>query len=315
MTGTSVTVTKGYGRVVVLMGGTSAESAISLKSGGAVLTSLLGNGIDAHVLDPKDGLIEGLSKGYDRAFIMLHGRGGEDGTIQGLLELLRIPYTGSGVLASALAMDKLRSKQLWRGLGLSTPPFVVLRSEADLAPAAECLGLPLIVKPVREGSSIGMTRVEHASDMASAWKRARECDIDVIAEKWVHGREFTVAILGERALPEILIETPRVFYDFDAKYELEDTRFTCPSDLDQAAREALQGLAMEAFNALACRGWGRVDLIRDDEGKSWLIEANTIPGMTDHSLVPMAARAAGMSFDDLVLAILGGAALEVDLGA
>ncbi|MBI1194437.1 MAG: D-alanine--D-alanine ligase [Gammaproteobacteria bacterium] len=315
MTGKSITVTKGYGRVVVLMGGTSAERVISLKSGQAVLTALLNSGVDAHVLDPKDGLLNGLSgKGYDRAFIVLHGRGGEDGTIQGLLELLRIPYTGSGVLASALAMDKLRSKQLWQGMGLPTPAFAVLRSEADLEPAVERLGLPLMIKPAREGSSIGLTRVDKASDMAAAWKLAHDRDDEVIAEQWIAGREYTVAILGDQALPEILIETPHAFYDYEAKYTADDTRFTCPSDLDQDARDAMKGLALEAFHALGCRGWGRIDLMRDAEGRSWLIEANTVPGMTDHSLVPMAARAAGMSFDDLALAILDGAALEVNLG-
>ena len=316
MTGKSITASKGYGRVAVLMGGSSAERAISLESGEAVLAALIRHGIDAHAVDPKDGLIERLfGKSYDHAFLMLHGRGGEDGTIQGLLELLRIPYTGSGVLASALAMDKLRSKQLWRGLGLATPPFMVLGSEADLAPTVECLGLPLMIKPAREGSSIGMTRVENATDMAAAWKLARDCDDDVIAERWVTGREYTVAILNGRVLPEILIETPHGFYDYDAKYAAEDTRFTCPSGLDQPTQEAMQDLALNAFEALGCRGWGRVDLIRDKDGRFWLIEINTIPGMTDHSLVPMAARVAGMSFDDLALAILDDAGLEVRLDA
>lgn len=316
MTGKSITVAKGYGRVVVLMGGTSAERAISLKSGQAVLTALLNSGVDAHVLDPKDGLLEGLDgKAYDRAFIVLHGRGGEDGTIQGMLELLRIPYTGSGVLASALAMDKLRSKQLWLGMGLPTPAFALLRSEADLEAAVERLGLPLMIKPAREGSSIGLTRVDKASDMAAAWKAARACDDEVIAEQWITGREFTVAVLGDRALPEILIETPHAFYDYDAKYTADDTRFTCPSDLEQTSRDAMQRLALEAFSALGCRGWGRIDMMRDADGRCWLIEANTVPGMTDHSLVPMAARAEGMSFDGLVLSILDGAGLGVNLGA
>jgi len=316
MIGKSITMTKGHGRVVVLMGGTSAERAISLKSGEAVLAALIHNGIDAHALDPRDGLMEGLvGKNYDHAFIMLHGRGGEDGTIQGLLELLRIPYTGSGVLGSALAMDKMRSKQLWQGMGLATPSFIVLNSEGDLQMAVERLGLPLMIKPAREGSSIGMTRVEHASEMPGAWASARSCDDEIIAEQWVAGREYTVAILGERVLPEILIETPRGFYDYDAKYAAEDTRFTCPSGLDQPSQEAVRSLAQEAFKALGCRGWGRVDLFCDEGGRPWLIEANTVPGMTDHSLVPMAARAAGMTFDELVLAILEDTGLEVRLDA
>ncbi len=294
-----------FGRVAVLMGGRAAERAISLRSGDAVLQSLQRSGIDAVGVDVDGAVLRRLEEGgFSRAFIALHGRGGEDGVIQGALETLGLPYTGSGVLSSALSMDKLRSKQLWQGAGLPTPPAAALNEEADLAAVPEQLGLPLIVKPVHEGSSLGMSRVEEAGDLARAWRAARELDREVLAERWVAGVEYTAAIVGETALPLIRIETPRAFYDFAAKYEAQDTRFLCPCGLPPAREAEIQALALEAFRALGCRGWGRVDLICDDGGRPWLIEVNTVPGMTDHSLVPMAARAADIGFDELVWRIL-----------
>jgi len=294
-----------FGRVAVLMGGRAAERAISLRSGDAVLQSLQRSGIDAVGVDVDGAVLRRLEEGgFSRAFIALHGRGGEDGVIQGALEALGLPYTGSGVLSSALSMDKLRSKQLWQGAGLPTPPAAALNEEADLAAVPEQLGLPLIVKPVHEGSSLGMSRVEEAGDLARAWRAARELDREVLAERWVAGVEYTAAIVGETALPLIRIETPRAFYDFAAKYEAQDTRFLCPCGLPPAREAEIQALALEAFRALGCRGWGRVDLICDDGGRPWLIEVNTVPGMTDHSLVPMAARAADIGFDELVWRIL-----------
>ena len=296
-----------FGRVAVLMGGRAAERDISLRSGAAVEAALQRRGVAARAVDTAgDVLAELEAGGYDRAFIALHGRGGEDGVIQGALEVLGLPYTGSGVLASALSMDKLRSKQLWQGAGLPTPPCAVLSGRDSLAGAVDSLGLPLIVKPVHEGSSLGMSRVEDADALAPAWEKARALDREVLAERWVAGTEYTAAILGEEVLPLIRIETPRAFYDFEAKYEAGDTRFHCPCGLSAERERALQALALQAFRALGCEGWGRVDLICDGEGRPWLIEVNTVPGMTDHSLVPMAARAAGMDFDELVWRILEG---------
>ncbi len=294
-----------FGRVAVLMGGRAAERGISLQSGAAVLRSLQRSGIDAVGVDVDGAVLRRLEAGgFSRAFIALHGRGGEDGVIQGALETLGLPYTGSGVLASALSMDKLRSKQLWRGAGLPTPPAAALGEEADLTAVPAQLGLPLIVKPVHEGSSLGMSRVDEAGDLARAWRTARELDREVLAERWVEGVEYTAAIVGETVLPLVRIETPRAFYDFAAKYEAQDTRFLCPCSLPAAREAELQALALEAFRVLGCRGWGRVDLICDEDGRPWLIEANTVPGMTDHSLVPMAARAADIGFDELVWRIL-----------
>ncbi len=296
-----------FGKVAVLMGGTAAERDISLKSGAAVLAALQRRGVAAQAVDGGPGVLEQLQAGgFDRAFVVLHGRGGEDGVIQGGLEVLGLPYTGSGVLASALSMDKLRSKQLWQGAGLPTPPYVLLREEADLQQAVAALGLPLMVKPVHEGSSLGMTRVQRSEALAEAWARARALDPEVLAERWVEGEEYTVAILEDRALPAIRIETTRPFYDYTAKYEAGDTRFHCPCGLPPAREAELQALALAAFRVLGCRGWGRVDLLADSEGRFWLIEVNTVPGMTDHSLVPRAARAAGIEFDDLVWRILEG---------
>lgn len=293
------------GRVAVLMGGWSAEREISLRSGREVLAGLQARGVDAHALDAGRDVITALERGdYDRAFVALHGRGGEDGVIQAGLELLGMPYTGSGVLGSALAMDKLRSKQVWRGAGLPTPEYMELRPDTDLDDVVAALGLPLIVKPAHEGSSIGMTRVNSADALAAARDEAARFDGDILAERWITGEEYTVSLLGNEVLPSIRLETPRTFYDFAAKYEADDTRYHCPCGLEGDALAELNALSVEAFRVLGGRGWGRVDVMRDARGAFWLLEVNTIPGMTDHSLVPMAAAAAGLSFEELVWRIL-----------
>lgn len=294
-----------FGRVAVLMGGRSAEREISLQSGAAVLEALRRRGVDAVALDAAaDDLLQQLGEGgYDRVFNMLHGRGGEDGVIQGALELLGLPYTGSGVLGSALCMDKLRAKQLWSGVALPTPAFVVLRGEDDL-PQAEQLGFPLMVKPVHEGSSLGMSKVDEVSGLERAWRLADDYDGAVLAEQWIDGPEYTAAIIGDEVLPLIRLETPRAFYDFEAKYEADSTQYHCPCGLSDDQEKQLQQLALHAFQVLGASGWGRVDFMLDGSGQPWLIEVNTVPGMTDHSLVPMAARVAGMEMDELVWRIL-----------
>ncbi|AGA91792.1 D-alanine--D-alanine ligase [Thioflavicoccus mobilis 8321] len=293
-----------FGKVAVLLGGRSAEREISLKSGSAVLAALRERGVEAQPLDPGPDVLERLREGgVERAFIALHGRGGEDGRIQGALETLGLPYTGSGVLGSALGMDKYRCKLLWRGLGLPTADFVLLRGQADLVAAAD-LGFPLMIKPVHEGSSIGMARVEDREALAQAWRTASGFDALVLAERWIEGAEYTCAVLGHEALPLIRLETPRMFYDYEAKYQAETTRYLCPCGLPGADEAALRRLALEAFDAVGASGWGRVDLMVDGQGQPLLLEINTIPGMTDHSLVPMAARAQGLSFADLVWRIL-----------
>ena len=297
-----------FGKVAVLLGGKSAERPVSLKSGGMVLAALRSRGVDAHPFDPSTlGLDALLAQRFDRVFIALHGRFGEDGTVQGILEWLGIPYTGSGVLASALAMDKLRTKQLWQARALPTPSYEVLTARSDLAAVAQRLGLPLMVKPVNEGSSIGMTKVRAAADLDEAYAFAVNYDRSVIAERFIEGTELTGAILGDEALPLIRLETPRDFYDYDAKYVADDTRYLVPCGLDDASERTLRQLCLEAFHALGCRGWGRVDLMLDRAGAPYLLEVNTSPGMTDHSLVPMAARAVGLSYEDLCLRILEGA--------
>jgi D-alanine-D-alanine ligase len=298
-------VTTRFGKVAVLMGGRSAEREISLKSGGMVLAALRKRGIDAHGFDPRDeGLEQLIARNFDRVFIALHGRFGEDGTVQGALEYLGLPYTGSGVMASSLAMDKWRTKLLWRAAGMPTPPWELLTAASDWAGIAAHLGLPLMVKPAREGSSIGMSKVTSVEKLAPAWELAAKYDDLIIAERFIEGIEVTAAILEQAPLPLIRLETPRVFYDYEAKYFADDTRYLCPSGLPPQQEAGLQQHALDAFRLLGCRGWGRVDLMVDGDGNPFLLEVNTIPGMTDHSLVPIAARARGLSFEDLVVRIL-----------
>ncbi|NVZ10823.1 D-alanine--D-alanine ligase [Allochromatium humboldtianum] len=293
-----------FGKVALLMGGQAAEREISLKSGRAVHEALQRLGVDVEPLDPDATILERLrAGGYDRAFIILHGRGGEDGQIQGALETIGLPYTGSGVLGSALGMDKYRCKLAWAGCGLPTADFVLLREESDLAAAAE-LGFPLMIKPVHEGSSIGMARVESVEGLERAWRAAAEFDSLVLAERWIQGMELTCAILGREALPMIRLETPHAFYDYEAKYSADSTRYHCPSGLDAEVEARLRELALHAFDVVGASGWGRVDMMLDSAGQPFLLEINTVPGMTDHSLVPMAARTAGIDFDDLVWRIL-----------
>ncbi len=294
-----------FGRVAVLLGGDSAEREVSLRSGSQVLAGLRQRGVDAHPVDPAEGglgpLLEG---GFDRVFIVLHGRGGEDGVIQGALEALGLPYTGSGVLASALSMDKLRCKQLFLGAGLPTPEFELLDARSDWAAVVARLGLPLFVKPALEGSSIGITKVVAAEALEAAWREAARYDDTVLVERFCSGAEYTVALLGDTALPAIRLETPHDFYDYDAKYLADDTRYICPCGLPAEEEARLLRLSERAFSAVGGAGWGRVDLMLDGDGQPRLLEVNTVPGMTDHSLVPMAARAAGIEFDELVVRIL-----------
>ena len=300
-----------FGKVAVLMGGWSAERDISLLSGKAVLKALQKEGVDAHGIDVGHDIAAVLGEEkIDRAFIALHGRGGEDGTIQGLLSAMAIPFTGSKVLGSSLAMDKLRTKQVWNSLGLPTPEYWILDSEADCAEAIEQGGLPLIVKPVLEGSSIGMSKVEKEEELIPAWKKARDCGGIVIAERWIHGVEYTAAILNEHVLPMIRLETSNVFYDYEAKYQSEDTKYICPCGLDEDDEKHLSLMVRKAFDAVDASGWGRVDFMIDQKNQPWLIEVNTVPGMTDHSLVPMAAKQAGINFQQLVIEILKGASYE-----
>jgi D-alanine-D-alanine ligase len=302
------------GRVAVIMGGNSAERAVSLKSGTAVLNALSRAGVDAFGIDlygeSQDlcPVAQLQAQPMDRAFLILHGRGGEDGVIQGVLEMLGIPYTGSGVEASALGMDKLRSKQLFVGAGLPTAPFAVLSSARMLDDAERRLGYPVMVKPAHEGSSIGMSKVRDRAQFEIALAEAEHYDRSVIAEQWLTGAEFTVAVLDGEALPVIRLETPREFYDYDAKYQANDTRYLFEHGLDAGQEAALRALACEAFGVIGCRGWGRIDVMQDAGGQFQLLEVNTAPGMTDHSLVPMAAQRAGIGFEELVVRILRGAA-------
>lgn len=291
------------GRVAVLAGGWSAERTISLKSGTAVLEALRRRGVQAQPFDPKEQSLEALT-GFDRAFIALHGRGGEDGVIQGALEVLGLPYTGTGVLGSALAMDKLRSKLIWRALGLPTPAFLHLDSEAALGRVDSELGFPVMVKPNREGSSLGMTYVDRPAELLHAWQKASQHDHEVIAERWISGLEYTVSLLGEQVLPAIRIEPASAFYDFDAKYHAAETQLHCPCGLSAATETALAEFSRAAFEAVNGSGWGRIDLMRDRDGVFWLLEVNTVPGLTDHSLVPAAARVAGLDMEELVWRIL-----------
>jgi D-alanine-D-alanine ligase len=294
-----------FGRVAVLLGGDSSERAISLLSGNAVLAALVRRGVDAHAFDPKArALSQLIDARFDRVWIALHGPGGEDGTLQGALEFMGVPYTGSGVMGSAVGMDKLATKRLAQSIGVATADFVVLRGPDDFDSALERLGLPMIVKPATQGSSVGMTKVERAADLAAAYQAAVALETSVFAEPWITGGEYTVAILKERALPSIRIETPRTFYDYEAKYFRSDTRYLCPSGLSAMAEEHLANLALAAFGAVGASGWGRADFMMDETGRPLLLEVNTIPGMTDHSLVPMAALALGIDFEELVWQVL-----------
>jgi D-alanine-D-alanine ligase len=294
-----------YGKVAVLFGGRSAERDVSLKSGAMVLDALRRRGVDAHAFDPKDEPLEQLiAQRFDRVFIALHGRFGEDGTVQGALEYLGIPYTGSGVMASALAMDKWRTKLMWQAAGISTPEYEVLTAGSDWITVVQKLEIPLMVKPAREGSSIGMSKVLSPEKLQAAYELAAQYDDVIIAERFIEGVEVTAAILNGEALPLIRLETPRTFYDYEAKYFANDTRYICPSGLPADQERAVQEQALAAFELVGCSGWGRVDAMLDRSGKAYLLEVNTIPGMTDHSLVPMAARARGIDFEALCVSIL-----------
>jgi D-alanine-D-alanine ligase len=294
-----------FGRVAVLLGGDSTEREISLLSGNAVLAGLKRRGVDAHAFDPREqALATLLSERFDRVWIALHGPGGEDGTLQGALEYLGVPYTGSGVMGSAIGMDKLRTKRLAHAVGVATADYVVLRGQQDFELALERLGVPMIVKPATQGSSVGMSKVAQASDLPAAYEAAARIESSVFAEAWIPGREYTVAVLQGRALPAIRIETPRTFYDYEAKYFRDDTRYFCPCGLSVPAEQHLANLAVAAFDAVGAGGWGRADFMMDTTGRPLLLEVNTVPGMTDHSLVPMAATAAGIVFDELVWRVL-----------
>lgn len=301
---------KVFGRVAVLMGGWSSEREVSLWSGKGVLDALTSRGVDAVAVDPdRNSILELGKQGYDRVFNILHGTGGEDGTVQAVLELQGLPYTGSGVLASALAMDKLRSKRMWKAEGLPTPDYLHLRSEQEAARAHETLDLPLFIKPAAEGSSVGVVKVKRAEDLVEAYRTARGGvdgvgGRDVLAERYIAGAEYTCAVLAGGALPLIRIEPASEFYDYHAKYIAEDTRYHCPPGLGEPLESELQRLCERAFELIGCRGWARVDFMLDAQRKPWLIEVNTNPGMTSHSLVPMAARAAGISYEDLCWLVL-----------
>jgi D-alanine-D-alanine ligase len=296
---------KQFGKVAVLYGGWSAERPVSLKSGAAVLKALQESGVDAHGIDVDRHIIQTLQAGqFERVFNILHGAGGEDGVIQGALEILGLPYTGCGVMASAISMDKLMTKRVWLGAGLPTPAYRVLTADTDFNAVIAELGLPLMIKPSTEGSSIGLSKVKSAEDLPQAYAKAAQCSKTVIAEQWVVGSEYTAGIVAGESLPLIRLEVSGEFYDYEAKYLRNDTRYHCPCGLAPTDEQAMQMLAQQAFDAVGGRGWGRVDMMRDAAGKAWLIEVNTNPGMTDHSLVPMGARALGLDFNALVLRIL-----------
>ena len=297
-----------FGKVAVLLGGKSGEREVSLNSGNAVLAALLRRGVDAHAFDTARHELSAL-KGFDRVMINLHGRGGEDGTIQGALELMGIPYTGSGVMASSVGMDKWRTKLLWKALNIATPDFEIVNTHSDFAAIENKLGLPLFAKPANEGSSIGITKVKNKGELEAAYLLAAESDPLVIAEKFVGGGEYTVGILENAtreliALPIVRIVPKNEFYDYEAKYLRDDTEYLCPCGLSTEKEAQIQAEALQAFQAIGCEGWGRMDFLMDEAGNHYFLEVNTSPGMTDHSLVPMAAKAAGISFDELVMRVL-----------
>ncbi len=294
-----------FGRVAVLMGGSAAERAVSLRSGAAVYAALKRQGIDAVAIDVTTSPIEALAGvSCDRVFNIIHGRGGEDGVLQAVLEVMGIPYTGSQVLASALSMDKLRTKLCWQGYGLVTPQWVLLKNAQDLDGCIEKLGFPVIVKPAQEGSSIGMSKAHNRDELLAALTLASQFNCDVYAERWVTGKEYTVAILNNQALPVIRLETPNAFYDYEAKYNATTTQYHCPCGLSAEEEAQLKTIAVSASQVVGAKGWARVDVFIDNSGQYQLIEINTVPGMTDHSLVPMAAKQAGIDFDSLVWRIL-----------
>jgi D-alanine-D-alanine ligase len=300
-----------FGKVAVLLGGKSAEREVSLMSGTAVLEALQRQGVDAHAFDTGTRTLTDLAdEKFDCAFIALHGRYGEDGTIQGALDLMGVPYTGSGVLACALAMDKWRTKLVWRASGIPTPRFEMLNTETNFMATADSLGLPLIVKPAREGSTIGLTKVSSAKAVAGAYHEAAKHDSMVLAEQFVDGPELTTAILDDEALPLVRIEAPGGNYDYDAKYFSNETRYFCPAGIDAGLEDRVKRISVDAFRILGCKGWGRVDVMIDADGEPWVLEANAVPGMTGHSLVPMAAKVAGLSFDQVVIRILEAADVE-----
>lgn len=294
-----------FGKVAVLLGGKSAERQVSLNSGQSVLDALLRSGVNAEAFDPLTRSVTEL-KTYDRAFIVLHGRGGEDGQIQGVLDWLNIPYTGTRVQGSAIGMDKVKTKQIWQGSELPTAPYRLITADTNFKEVIDKLGLPLIIKPVHEGSSIGMSKVEKAEDFETALSKATTHDSIVMAEQWITGSEYTVVILNGEALPVIRLEPPKdvAFYDYEAKYKRNDTQYGIPSGLSDADEKHLKELALRAFQVVGASGWGRIDAMRDEQGNFWLLEVNTVPGMTDHSLVPKAAQAIGLNFDQLCLTIL-----------
>ena len=300
-----------FGKVAVLLGGKSSEREISLMSGTAVLEALRRQGVDAHAFDTGERtLSEFASEQFDRAFVILHGRYGEDGTIQGALDLMGVPYTGSGVMACALAMDKWRTKLVWQSSGIPTPRFEMLTGDSDFSAMAESLGLPLIVKPAREGSTIGLTRVSDARDVEKAYIEAVRHDPLVLAEQFIDGVELTAAILDNQSLPLVRIEAPGHNYDYNAKYFSDETQYFCPAGIDAGLEDRIKRICADAYEVIGCRGWGRVDVMVDGRNQPWILEVNTVPGMTGHSLVPMAAKAAGLSFDQLVMRILEGAHVE-----
>lgn len=300
-----------FGKVAVLMGGFSSEREISLDSGRAVLAALRAKGVDAHAFDPKETPLGELkTQGFDCAFNILHGIFGEDGTVQGALETLGIRYTGCGVLASAVAMDKYRCKLLWKGLGLPVPDYEVLRDDSDFAAVEAKLGLPLFVKPANEGSSVGVVKVKEAGRLKDVYRDLKQYKGEIIAEKFIGGGEYTCGIIGGRALPAVRIIPATEFYDLEAKYERDDTVYLCPSDLSDEDEQLMRELTVRAFDAVGGRGWGRIDFLKDETGRLYLLEANTLPGMTSHSLVPKAAAQAGMDFPQLCIEILKTAYVE-----
>lgn len=293
-----------FGKVAVLLGGRSAERAISLQTGQNIVESLKRQGVNVHAVDPSDDFLQVMKAGqFDRVFIALHGTGGEDGVIQGFLETLGIPYTGSGVAASALAMDKARAKLVMNGLEIPTPPFGLAKTLEQAQALAKKIDFPVSVKPVAEGSSIGVTRVASLEALPEAFAKAAQYG-DVIVEKWIDGKDFFVSILGDQVLPSVEVHTSSAFYDYEAKYESNVTQYLCPAPLAWEEEKEVRAIAYRAYCALGCEGWGRVDLVRDVAGKFWVLEVNTVPGMTSHSLVPLSAKAAGIDFDALVMEIL-----------